>query len=60
MIQDDIFKNVYNMQHKLEMKWKCGYIFLKTPQKILNYVTIQFATICDYLSFAIMFYNFYN
>jgi hypothetical protein len=29
-------------------------------QKKLYYVTIQFVTTCDYLSFATMFYNFYK
>jgi hypothetical protein len=33
---------------------------IKSLQEILHYVTIQFVIICDYLSFLIMFYNFYN
>jgi hypothetical protein len=37
----------------------------KTKQRyslleILYYVAIQFATTCNYLSFATMFYHFYN
>jgi hypothetical protein len=28
--------------------------------EILYYATIEFATTCDYLSFATMFYHFYN
>jgi hypothetical protein len=50
---DDILIFSKNME---EHGWHVQLVWSSLLQKILYYVTIQF----DYLSFAIMFYNFYN
>ncbi len=53
-----------NVWARLSNEVKQGHYKLQTCKfslrEILYYVTIKFATTCNYSSFAIMFYNFYN
>ncbi len=44
----------------LHVLWRLQFKVSNSLQEILYYVTIQFATTCDYLSFVTMFYNFYT
>jgi hypothetical protein len=50
--------NIYWLNH-LQLEWE-----YKSTQPthitIVYYVTIEFVITCDYLSFATMFYHFYN
>ncbi len=50
----------FGLHHKNIMGALSWMMFVDIVQEILYYVTIQFATTCDYLSFVIMFSKFYN
>jgi hypothetical protein len=50
-------KNIIDLKH---MQLLCIINKVQTLLKILYYATIEFMSTCDNLSFAIMFYHFYN
>ncbi len=48
----------FGVHHRNIMGALSRMMLMDTLQEILYYVTMQFATTCDYLSFVIMFFNF--